>query len=183
MLAGVWVAAAGATAPVRLTADFTLSDQFGREHTVEADATRVRVLALADRAGAEQIEGWIAPLAARYAETIEIHGVARLDAVPRPLKPAVRALFRRGSPHPILLDWTGAVSRTFDYRENLANIVVLAPDGQIVHRFNGPATAEALAECFERIDALVGENGPHAPATAKGREPPVPTAAAPARSP
>lgn len=155
-------ASAGATTPARLPADFTLSDQFGREHTVSAAADRVRVLALADRGGSEQIEGWIAPLVARYVDRIEIHGVARLDAVPHALKPAVRVLFRRGSAHPILLDWTGAVARSLDYQPQRANIVVIAPDGRIVHRFNGPATPEALAECFAHIDALLGESAARA---------------------
>jgi len=183
-LAGAWAAAvAAAPAPERWTAEFTLADQFGRERTVAAAADRVRVLALADRAGSDQVEGWIVPLAERYAAAIEIHGVALLDTVPRALKPAVRSLFRRGSPHPILLDWTGAVARSFDYRERRVNVVVLAPDGRIVHRFNGAATPEALAECFGRIDAVLGESESRAPPAAPPQSPPPSTVPAPARSP
>lgn len=182
-LAGAWAAAAGAAAPERWSAEFTLSDQFGRERTLTAAADRIRVLALADRAGSDQVEGWIAPLVERYTEAIEIHGVALLDSVPRALRPAVRALFRRGSPHPILLDWTGDVARSFDYRASQVNVVVLAPDGRIVHRFNGPATAEALAECFARIDVLLGGSESHAPPATSLPSPPPSTVRAPAQSP
>ena len=63
---------------------FDLQDQFGKLHQVAFPKARVSVLTLADRAGSEQLEGWVRPLYERYRDTIDIHGVAKLDGVPPP---------------------------------------------------------------------------------------------------
>lgn len=139
---------------------FRLQDQFNQWHELAFPRPRVVVLALADRKGSEQLDGWIVPLAERYKDTLDIHGIARVAGVPTPLQPALRAAFRRKLKRPVMLDWTGGVSDDFDYQEKRANLVVLAPQGEVAFRFNGPATPEALDRCFEAIDRLLGASAP-----------------------
>lgn len=141
---------------------FALQDQHGRTHEVRFPQDRVCVLAFADRAGSTQMEGWVRPLYDRYGEAISIRGVAKLAGVPSVLRPALRAIFRKNVGYPVMMDWTGSVSTDYQYEANVANVVVIGPDGRIAHRFNGPASEEALRACFEQIDRLLPVPGSRA---------------------
>lgn len=153
-----------ATAAARAAAPgFVLQDQHGRTHEVRFPQDRVCVLAFADRAGSEQLEGWVRPLYGRYQEAITIRGVAKLAGVPALLRPALRAIFRKNVEYPVMMDWTGAVSKDFNYEANVANVLVLGPDGRIAFRFNGPVSEAALQACMERIDQLMPPAGNRAP--------------------
>ena len=138
---------------------FELHDQYGRLHRVAFPKARVSVLAFADRAGSEQLEGWVRPLYERYRDAIDIHGVARLAGVPPALRGMLRAIFRRSVNYPVMMDWTGAVSTDYGYEARVANVVVLAPDGRVEYRFNGKVSREELTQCFERIDGLLAAPG------------------------
>jgi hypothetical protein len=157
-LALLGAVAVGASAP-----GFALQDQHGRTHEVRFPLDRVCVLAFADRAGSDQMEGWVRPLYERYRESISIRGVAKLAGVPTILRPALRAIFRKNVAYPVMMDWTGSISREFEYEANVANVVVLGPDGQIEHRFNGPVSEAALLACIEQIDRLLSASEARVP--------------------
>jgi hypothetical protein len=152
----------GALAAQASAPGFALQDQHGQTHEIRFPQDRVFVLAFADRAGSDQMEGWVRPLYERYRESISIRGVAKLAGVPTILRPALRAIFRKNVVYPVMMDWTGSVSKDFEYVANMANVVVLGPDGRIEHRINGPVSEEALRACFERIDRLLLAPEPHA---------------------
>ena len=141
---------------------FELQDQYGKLHQVTFPKQRVSVLAFADRAGSEQLEGWVRPLYERYRDAIDIRGVAKLAGVPAVLRGMLRAIFRQRLNYPVLMDWTGAVSTNYRYEARVANVVVLSPAGRIEYRFNGKASPAELETCFERIDGLLGTPGPRA---------------------
>lgn len=147
---GVAVARADRGAP-----GFELQDQFGRLHRVAFPRARVSVFAFADRAGSEQLQGWVSPLYARYGDTIDIRGVAKLAGVPAMLRPVLRGIFRKSLGYPVLLDWTGKVSTNYGYHARVANVLVLSPAGRVTYRFNGQASPEELKACFESIDGLL----------------------------
>jgi hypothetical protein len=153
------VASARAGAP---PAGFELRDQFGTRHQLSFPRDRISVLAFADRAGSEQLEGWVRPLYERYRDTIDIHGVAKLAGVPAALRGMLRAIFRRNLDYPVMMDWTGAVSTNYNYEARVANVVVLSPAGRIEYRFNGKASPAELKQCFERIDGILGTPAPRA---------------------
>ena len=141
---------------------FDLQDQFGKLHQIAFPKARVSVLAFADRAGSEQLEGWVRPLYERYRDTIDIHGVAKLTGVPPALRGMVRAIFRRNLDYPVMMDWTGAVSTNYRCEARVANVVVLSPAGRIEYRFNGKTSPAELKQCFERIDGLLATPAPRA---------------------
>jgi hypothetical protein len=153
------VASARAGAP---PAGFELRDQFGTRHQLSFPRDRISVLAFADRAGSEQLEGWVRPLYERYRDTIDIRGVAKLAGVPAPLRPVLRAIFRRALEYPVMMDWTGRVSEDYAYEARRVNLMVINPAGRIEYRFNGAATPTELQQCFERIDGLLGSSAPRA---------------------
>ena len=166
LAAAAWAAAA-APAPgrdgseagdgaARAAAAFELQDQFGASHAVRFPRAAVSVVMLADREGSEQLEAWIRPLCTRYPNGgVDLLGVARLDAVPRALRPLVRALFRRNSAYPVMMDWTGDVTEAYDGAEGRATLVVIDRAGRIQHRVDGPANERALEDCCRRIDDLL----------------------------
>ncbi len=134
---------------------FELRDQFKRPHLVAFPRPRPCVLVLADRRGSKQLEAWIRPLHERYGDRVELTGVAALGGVPRLARAVVRRLFRRGAAYPVLLDWEETVWSALACVPNTANVIVLSPDGEVVHRAHGAAGPEALAACIIRVDGLV----------------------------
>ncbi len=114
------------------------------------------VLLVADRVGSEQLDGWLVPLAEHYADVLHIQGIAELSSVPRLLRPMVRALFRQDEAASILLDWTGEVAGHFDARADVANVYLLAPDGEVLHRVAGAFTKPDWQALRVAIDASIG---------------------------
>lgn len=153
------VVGARATPP---PAGFELQDQYGARHRVAFPRQRISVLVFADREGSEQLESWVRPLYERYRGAIDIHGVAKLAGVPPPLRPVLRAIFRRAVEYPVMMDWTGRVSEEYAYEACRVNLVVVSPAGRVEYRFNGAATPAELDQCFARIDGLLGWSEPRA---------------------
>ena len=138
---------------------FDLQDQYGKQHAFTFPRDHISVLVFADRQGSDQLEKWVRPLYERYVDTLDIRGVAQLRGVPTLMKPLVRALFRQGVSYPVMLDWTGAVSAQYDYEARKANVLILGPDGTILHRVNGEASRNRLVQCFSRIDRYLQIGG------------------------
>lgn len=121
------------------------------------------VMLIADRTGSEQLEGWLVPLAEQYDDVVQIQGIAELSAVPRLLRPMVRALFREDEAVPILMDWTGEVADRFGARAAVVNVYLLAPDGEVVHRVNGGFTTSEWQVLQAAIDASIRRPAPPGP--------------------
>ena len=134
---------------------FTLSDQYGKAHEQVFPKNRISVFALADRKGSKQLENWIEPFYKRYADQVDICGVANLKGVPGFMKPMLRGLFKKGIKYPVMMDWSGEICEALGYEAGKANIYVLCPEGIIRYRVNGGATEEYLQECFAMVDDLM----------------------------
>lgn len=134
---------------------FELTDQYGRAHRIAFPRGKVSVITLADRRGSRQIEDWVRPLYERYTDRIEFHGIARVAGVPDALRPLVSRLFRRGSGHAVMLDWTGDVCDRYVCEAERANVLVVDRLGRVVHRVHGTADRAALERCFAEIDRLL----------------------------
>lgn len=134
---------------------FTLEDQFGASHSYSFPRTRVSVLLLADKEGSKQVESWVVPLHERYDGQVDIHGVAELSAVPELMRGIVRFFFKRNSERPIMMDWEGAVTESFDSKPGLVNIYVVDTLGRIVCERSGEATMDTLADVTATVDRLL----------------------------
>jgi hypothetical protein len=144
-----WVAHGETAAPL------VMEDQHGDPRVLTFPRPEVSVLLIADRQGSSQLEPWIEALYDRYEDDVAIEGVALLKGVPRPMRRMVRFLFRRGVPHPVMLDWTNKSAERYSFVAHKPNVFVITRDGRIHLRIHGPSSEENLARCFSGIDELL----------------------------
>ena len=138
-----------------VAAPVSLHDQYGKERDLSFPREKVSILLIADRKGSDGLEPWIESICERYEEGVDIEGVALLKGVPRLLRGLVRRLFRRGVPHPVMLDWTNESADLYDFDPNKPNLFVIARDGRIHLRINGASDEENRIRCFAGIDELL----------------------------
>lgn len=138
-------------APARIPS-FTLDDQHGRTHEYRFPKTNLSLVAVADRKGSAQIEGWVRPVKARYGVKLDIDGVADVSAVPGPLRGVVTRRFKQELAYPVMLDWTGAVCERFAYVRGQVGVVLLDRQGRVLARWEGAATDAALRALYEAVD-------------------------------
>ncbi len=142
------------SASYRMAPPFQLEDQHGRTHSLRFPGDKASILAFGDRQGSEQIEGWIRPLYQRYGKRIDIFGVADVSAVPSWLRGIVRRMFRGRLDYPVMLDWSGEVSRSYGYGGGEANIFLVDRRGRIVLVETGAADAAGLERIYRALDEL-----------------------------
>ncbi len=141
-------------APVRVE-PFALEDQFGDAHNYTFPKARVSVLLFADKAGSEQVEGWVLPLYDRYQNRIDIDGVADLSAVPSLMRGVVRFFFKRNAKRPIMLDWDGTVTSNFACTAGRANVFVVDTEGIVSFRYAGGADPKSIEAVCLAVDRAV----------------------------
>lgn len=135
--------------------NFTLEDQFGKKISINFPSDKVAVLIFGDRKGSEQVEGWVRPLYGKYTDKIYIFGIAELSVVPWAVRPVVRTMIRNKSKTPVMLDWSGNVSKSYGYEKGKANVFVVKKDGTIVAVKRGAVSNAALNEVYEEINAIL----------------------------
>ncbi len=134
---------------------FELKDQYENTQAFKFPKQKVSVLVLGDRKGSEQIEGWVRPLYNRYQNKIDQNGVAVLSSVPSFMRGIVRKIFKNKVKYSVLLDWSGDVSRAYEYKGGKANLVIIDREGKIRFRVEGPASEQELARVYAQIDKLL----------------------------
>ena len=152
--------------PPRLEA-FTLSDQFERAHTIAFPRERPLLLTVADRKGAAQVQGWVAPIRERFGARLDQAGVADVSKAPGFLRGRVRAGFREEYTHPVLLDWQGRVCRAVKAERGQVTVLLVSRRGEIVFRAGGavaPDVLERLSRAVEEM--LAAPPAPEPPASA-----------------
>ena len=142
-------------APAHAPATLELRDQYDAPQRLAFPATNVVVLTIADKKGSEQIDGWVAALKAHYSGRIELRGLADVGGVPGFLRGRVRKKFQETRTYPVMMDWSGKVCAKFGFEPGLANVLVIARDGNIHARAAGPAREPALKELSAAIDAAL----------------------------
>jgi hypothetical protein len=141
------------SAQVSNVTSFTLTDQHERSRVIQFPATNATFLVIADWKGSAQLEPWIKPVRERFGSTSGIEGIADVSAVPPGLRAMVRRAFAKQLSYPVMLDWTGAVTRQFRPEKEVPNIYVLSPEGKILLRRSGGASDALLAEVFRALGA------------------------------
>lgn len=142
----------GTSAPANIPA-FTLVDQHGVTNHFTLPRTNLSFIVWADQKGSDQLEKWIQPVHDRHGGAVAILGVADLGAVPGLLRPMVRRAFVKNVTHPVLLDWTGGVTKLFRPVPKVANIYLVRTNGAVLAHWSGAATKAQLEEVTEKIKA------------------------------
>jgi hypothetical protein len=144
-------------APMAKLSDFELTDQEAKKRTYRFPKTKVTVMTVADRKGADQLAPWIQPVYDRYQNQIDIDGIADVSMIPKLFQPILREAFKKRLEYSVMLDWDGSVVKQFAYKKNVANIYVIDRGGRIVQRLTGAISNEALRALFRAIDAAIAE--------------------------
>jgi len=138
-----------------LCAPFTLQDQFEKTHQFTFPQTKPVVLTVADKKGSDDIKGWAHPLADKFGDQITIAGLADMSTVPAPLRGFVRSKFKKAIAYPVMLDWQGNASRSFNYTKGKANVYLIGCDGSVLQHLAGEADVESLKQLGGRIEKLI----------------------------
>ena len=133
-------------------AESTLNDQFLKSHELKFPREKPTVLTVADRKGSEDIVGWAHPLAEKFGDKIIVDGLADVSSVPGPLRSMVQSKFKKAIQYPVMLDWEGDATRSFNYTKGKANVYLLSTDGRILHHLAGKADDEKLKTLEETIE-------------------------------
>ncbi len=133
-------------------ANFGLKDQNDRYTEVNFPSDRPVVLIFGDRKGAEQIEGWSAPLYTKYDGKVYVFGIASLSGVPSYARGLVRRLIKRQTRYSVLLDWGGKVSGNFNYEKGKALVVAVDKSGTVLATRTGAATQSEISAIVAEID-------------------------------
>jgi hypothetical protein len=144
-------------APVAKLGDFELTDQEAKKRIYRFPKTKVTVMTVADRKGADQLAPWIERVYDRYQNQIDIDGVADVSMIPKLFQPILREAFKKRLEYSVMLDWDGFVVKQFAYKKNVANIYVIDRGGHIVQRLTGAVRNEALRALFRAIDAAIAD--------------------------
>jgi hypothetical protein len=136
---------------------FELTDQEAKKRIYRFPKTKVTVMTVADRKGADQLAPWIQPVYDRYQNQIDIDGIADVSMIPKLFQPILREAFKKRLEYSVMLDWDGSVVKQFAYKKNVANIYVIDRGGRIVQRLTGAVRNEALRALFRAIDAAIAD--------------------------
>ena len=134
--------------------EFELKDQYEKTFTLKFPKDKATVLVFGDREGAKQIESWVRPLVEKYADKIDIQGVAELSAVPSLARGIVRRIMKNQVKYSVMLDWSGAVSKSYGYQKGKANLFVIDKRGGIVAEVEGAASAAELEKIYREINRV-----------------------------
>lgn len=138
--------------PTNAPALVELQDQFGKPQKLAFPNARITLLAIADKQGSAEVNAWIAALKPRYAERIDIRGLADMGGVPGFLQGHISRKFQATRKYPVMMDWSGKVCDRFGYRQDVANILVIDADGTIRERVCGAATEDAVTRISHALD-------------------------------
>ena len=75
--------------------DFELTDQEAKKRIYRFPKTKVTVMTVADRKGADQLAPWIQRVYDRYQNQIDIDGVADVSMIPKLFQPILREAFKK----------------------------------------------------------------------------------------
>jgi len=155
--------------PARSCPALELHDQFDRPHKLVFPAQRPTLLAIADRSGSDQVDGWIAALRPRFADRIDFRGLADVRSVPSFLQSRVRTRFQEKRKYPVMMDWSGSLCDLLGSRKGHATILVLDRAGEILGRIVGPAEPDRIDEVAVLLEKALAAAPPSAPKPGEAR--------------
>jgi len=131
---------------------FELPDQFGTNHSINFPQPGPLVLIIADRAGSEQIQPWVAALKMRCGGRLKMTGVANVGGAPGWVQGLIRRKFRKEYTYPILLDWSGKLPAALHCEKDVANVFLLDAAGCVLATERGECGEVALQHLTQTAD-------------------------------
>jgi hypothetical protein len=143
--------------------DYEIEDQFKAVHRSADVEGTVVVLIGSDRGGVKYNQQWGTAIYdalgdhPRYGEITHLP-YANMKGVPFFLKGMIRGKFPQDPARWVLMDWKGALSKTYDFEPGSSNVLVFARDGALVHQASGQEPDDAsVAELVAVLRRLLDE--------------------------
>ncbi len=107
------------------TPGFDLKDQFGKQWKLDDLAGKVTILVAADSKSGRAMGPWVDGLKAKYANKVCVLGLLDLHSVPGIGRGFAKARIKRETKDPMMLDFNGAISRTYKVTSKVPTVVVI----------------------------------------------------------
>lgn len=111
--------------------DFSLKDQFDKSWSLSNLAGSVTVLVGADSDSGRAMGPWVDTLKARFSGKAQILGLLDLHTVPGIGRGIARSRIRKETKDPLMLDFSGTVSRTYGISSKVPTVVVIDKTGVV----------------------------------------------------
>jgi hypothetical protein len=121
-----------------------LSDQFDETHQVTFPASKPVFVAIADQNAAKPMKLWIETSKQQFGTNVTYVGVADVRKVPAIMRHFIRKKFKEAYTYPILLDWSGSLTRSLNAKAEIPNVYLLSPDGKVLAKESGEVTKEKV---------------------------------------
>ncbi len=131
--------------------DFELPDQNEQVHTLRSFAGQTVVLIAGDKNGEEQCHQWGALIHKKYGRQIRIVRIANVRKAPFFLKGKIKNDFKK-DPHSVLFDWDGIVFRSYGFKDEVPNIVLVDKSGILRFLYSGSPEPRSVDRLFREID-------------------------------
>jgi hypothetical protein len=146
-----------ADVPRQRCPDMDLEDQNGNPLKIRFPRKKPCLLVIAGRRGTGAISGWVKPVQAAFGDSVEIIGLADVHSVPVPIRSAVRAMIRKESGWPILMDWSGKTVSVLFTKGLDTEVLVLKASGEVELRLEGSISEKreiCMLECLRACGAV-----------------------------
>ncbi|MDX1950631.1 MAG: hypothetical protein SFY81_00515 [Verrucomicrobiota bacterium] len=130
----------------RAPAKIELHDQFGTNHVLRFPCTNTIFLTVADRKSSGQVKEWVSAIKKKCQKEVMICGIANIEGAPGFLHRSIRKKFEESFKYPVMMDWTGEISRELGVDPGVANILIVDREGKIHGRFKGEATEASVKQ-------------------------------------
>lgn len=133
-----------------------LEDQFGTKHTLQLNTNRIVVLTVADQKGSSQVDAWVVRLKERFGNQIELHGIADIGGAPAFLRGRISRKMKESRKHPVLLDWSGSISKRLEAKPGVANIFLMS-GVKVQRHVSGKLTPNNWAQIEKEVDRALSQ--------------------------
>lgn len=137
---------------------FSLKDQFDNpvDHTTLETSGFTVIIAGATRDTGDQIQAWYESIKEESGASLNILGLANLKKVPFFIsKNSVRKSLRETCPEVrVILDWKGKAYPSFGFEKDGIFIHIYGPEGNLLSRYAGKHSPQALKEFLERLEKI-----------------------------
>jgi hypothetical protein len=156
-------AAVGSKAP-----NWSLQDLNGVTYDSSRFLRRKLLIIGGDKASQNDNEIWGHRVMKTCGDDLVVIAVADVSSAPWLFRSRVKAQLRgqestRPSSRagvPLLLDWEGALARSYHFMPRVSNVVLIGPDGILRYRASGPVTEQSVTQLCNAIKTLVsGKQG------------------------
>ena len=130
--------------------EFTLEDQFSKEHSSKKFEGKNVVYIITDRAGADYVENWTKSLSP-FKSKVNFVAVANVKGVPGLLKGFIRGKFREVYSYSVLMDWEAKLWEYYGCKDGVPTVVFVDNSGVVRFKTSGKGTESEVKKISDEL--------------------------------